>query len=77
MLADVTAMCRSALSAVNWEAQADSLLSALLSRGTSVSEGHGESFKIFLISVLTSTSMTSRAIAPFEESLAPAAYEDS
>ena len=41
VLADVTEMPRSALLAINWEAQLHSHLPALLSRGASVSERIG------------------------------------
>ena len=46
MLAEVAEMPRSALLPIDWEAQEDPLLSALLSRGASVSEGPGEPLEL-------------------------------
>ena len=77
VLADIKEMPRSALPTVHLEAQEDSLVSVLLSRGTFVFKGNGEPFKIFLVSVFTYPSMLSRTFAPFEKFLTTAAYEDS
>ena len=77
MLADVSEMLRSALQAINWEAEGESHLSALLGRGTFVSNGISEPLKIFLISVFTSHPVPFRCKAPIEGFLAPAANEDS
>ena len=76
MLAYVTMMPRSALLPIYWEAQKDSLLSALLSRRASVSEGPGEPLELWLILALADLPMTSCSMALFEEIIAPAAYED-
>ena len=77
MLADVAEMLRSALPAINWQAKAESHLSALLCRGTVVSDGIGEPLKISLIAALTSHSVPFCAKAPLERFLASAAHEDS
>ena len=76
VLAEVTEMPLSALLPINWEAQADSHLSALLSRGRSVSEGPGEPFELWLILALADLSVISRAMARLEEILAPATHDD-
>ena len=76
MLADVAEMPRSALFPINWEALYDSLLSALLSRGTSISQRIGQPLELWSILVLAFLSMLSRAFAPFEKILATAAYKD-
>ena len=76
MLADVTAMHRSALPAIDWEAQADSHLSALLGRGTFVSEGPCETFELLFMFALADLPVTSCSMARLEEILAPAAHED-
>ena len=77
MLADVTAMQRSALPAVHLEAQEASRLPALLGRRASVSEGPREPLELRLILALADLSVTSRSMACLEEILAPAAHEDS
>ena len=76
MLADVAEMPRSALFPINWEALYDSLLSALLSRGTSISQRICQPLELLSILVLAFLSMLSRAFAPFKEILATAAYKD-
>ena len=76
VLADVAEMPQSALLPINWEAQENSILSALLSRGTSVSEGPGEPLELWLILVLADLPVTSCSVARLEEILAPAAHED-
>ena len=63
--ADVAEMPRSALPAVHWEAQEDARLPALLSRGASVSEAHGEPLEVFLKSALTSPSVSSCVFMPY------------
>ena len=70
-------MLRSPLPAVHLEAQEDSLGSVLLSQGAFVFEGMGEPLELSLEAAFTSPPMTSRAMARLEDSLAPAAYEDS
>ena len=77
MLADVSEMLRSALPAIHWEAEAESHLSALLSRRTMVSDGIGEPLKLSLIFTLAFLSVSRSTNAPIERFLAPAAYEDS
>ena len=77
VLADVAEMPGSALPAVHREAQEDVRLPALLSRGASVSEAHGEPLKVFVKSTLTSPSMPSRVFTSYVEHLAAAAHEDS
>ena len=76
MLADVAAMARSALLPVNWEAQAHSSLSPLLSWGASVFEGIGEPLELSLMLALTYLSVCSHTASPLKTSLAPAANED-
>ena len=77
MLADVAEMPRSALLAINWEAEEVSLPSVFLSKGTFVCEGLVEPVKVSLILALTNLSVTSRAASPIEEFLTAAAHEDS
>ena len=77
VLADVAEMPGSALPAVHREAQEDAILPALLSRGASVSEAHGEPLEVFVKSALTSPSMSSCVFTSYEEHLAAAAHEDS
>ena len=76
MLADVAGMPRSALLPIHWEAQAHSSLSAILSRGASVSEGVGEPLELSLMLALANLSVCSRTTSRFKTSLAPAAHED-
>jgi hypothetical protein len=76
VLADVTAMHRSALTAIDWEAQEDSRRPALLSRGASVPEGPGEPLELWLILALADLPVTSCSMARLEEIIAPAAHED-
>ena len=76
VLADVAEMPRSALLTVNWEAQAHSSLSPLLSWGASVFEGIGEPLELSLMLALTYLSVCSRTASPLKTSLAPAANED-
>ena len=76
MLADVTEMPRSALLAINREAQLHSRLPALLSGGASVSEGIGEPLELSLVLAFTSLPMNSRLMARVEPKLASAAHED-
>ena len=77
VLADVAEMPGSAFSAIHWEAQVDARLPALLSRGASVSEAHGEPLEVFLKSALTCPSMPSLVFTSYEEHLAATAHEDS
>ena len=77
VLADVAEMPWSALPAIHLEAQEDARLTALLSRGASVSDGHGEPFEDPLKSALTSPSMSSCIFTSYEEYLAAAAHGDS
>ena len=77
VLADVAEMPESALPAEHWETQEDARLPALLSRGASVPEAHGEPLEVLLKSVMTSPSMPSRVFTSYEEHLAAAAHEDS
>ena len=76
VLADVAAMAGPALLPIHWEAQAHSSLSALLSRGASVSEGVGEPLELSLVLALANFSVCSRFMSPFKTSLAPAAHEE-
>ena len=76
VLADVAEMRRPALPAIHWEAEAESHLSALLGRGTSVSEVPVESIKLLLEAALTIPPMYFRVKAVYESFLAPAAHED-
>ena len=77
MLAHVAAMHRSALPAIDWESQADSHRSALLSRGTFVSEGISEPLQLSLIGTFTCFSVQYRVIAPLKPFLASSTYKDS
>ena len=77
MLADVTEMPRSALLAINWEAQLHSRLPALLSRGASVSERIFEPLELSLMLALAYLSVLRRSMALFESFFASAAYEPS
>jgi hypothetical protein len=77
VLADVAEMPRSALLPINWEAQADSHLPALLSRGTFVFKGIGEPLELSLILAFTDLSVSRRAMPLVEGLLAAAANEDS
>ena len=77
MLADVVGMGRSALLPVHLDAQEVSRLSALLSRGASVSEGIGEPLELWLMLALAFLSVFLRSMALFESFLAAAADEDS
>ena len=77
VLANVVEMPGSALPAEHGQAQEDAHLPALLSRGSSVSEAHGEPLEVFLKSALTCPSMPSRVFTSYEEHLAAAAHEDS
>ena len=76
VLADVAEMPRSALLPINWEAQENSILSALLSRVAFVPEGPGEPFELWLILALADLPVTSCSMAHLEEILAPAAHQD-
>ena len=76
VLADVTEMPGSPLPAVHLEAQEDSRLPALLSRGASVLEGIGEPLELSLILAFADLSVTSCSMACFKKILAPSAYED-
>ena len=76
MLAVVSEMLRSALPAIHWEAEAESHLSALLSRRTMVSDGIGEPLKLSLMFTFACLSVSRSTNAPIERFLAPAAYED-
>ena len=76
VLADVAGMPGSALLAVDWEAQEDARLPALLSRGASVSEGVGEPLELSLMLALANLSVCSRNASPLKTSLAPAAHEE-
>ena len=76
MLADVAEMLGSPLLPIDWEAQEDPLLPALLSRDASVYEGPGEPLELWSILVLAFISMLSRTFAPIEEILATTAYKD-
>jgi hypothetical protein len=77
VLADVAEMPRSALLAVHWETQEDSLLPALLSRRASVLEGIGEPLQLSLEAAFTSSPVKFCEIALNEGFLASAAHEDS
>ena len=77
VLADVAEIPGSALPGINSEAQEDARLPALLSRGASVSEAHGEPLEVPLKMILTIPSMPSRVFTSYEEHLAAAAHEDS
>ena len=70
-------MTGSPLPAVHLEAQEDSCLPALLSRGAFVFEDMGEPLELSLEAAFTNPPMASRAKARLEDSLAPAAHEDS
>ena len=76
VLADVAGMPGPALLAVDWEAQEDARLPALLSWGASVSEGVGEPLELSLVLALANLSVCSRFMSPFKTSLAPAAHEE-
>ena len=76
MLADVIKMLRSPLSAVDWEAQENSLVSVLLSQGTFVFEGNAEPLQLSLIIALAGVPVSLRAMPIFEACLAAAAHED-
>ena len=76
MLADVAKMPGSALLPVHWEALLHPRLSALLSRGASVSEGIREPLSLSLILALANLSVCSRTASPLKTSLAPAAHEE-
>ena len=65
----------SSLLPINWEAQDESLLSALLVRGTSVSEGTGEPLELSLELAFTSLAVNPRARAREKECLASTANE--
>ena len=77
MLTDVAEMPRSALLAVHWETQEDSLLPALLSRLASVLKGIVEPFQLSLEAAFTSSPVKFCEIALNEGFLASAAHEDS
>jgi hypothetical protein len=77
VLADVAEMPRSALLPIDGEAQADSHLPALLSRGAFVFEGIGEPLELSLILAFADLSVSRRAMPPVEGLLAAAAHEDS
>ena len=77
MLADLAEMPWSALLPIYWEAQEDSRLPGLLSRGPFVFEDIGEPLELSLEAALTSPPVTSREMARLEESLDSAAHEDS
>ena len=77
MLADEAEMLRSALPAINWQAEAESHLSALLSRGTMVFDGIVEPLKLSLMFTFACLSVSRSTNAPIERFLTPAAYEDS
>ena len=76
MLADVAEMLRSPLFPIHWEPQEDSLLSALLSRVASVSEGIGEPLELSLMLALAYLSVYSRITSPLKTFLAPTAHEE-
>ena len=76
VLADVPEMPRSALLAINWEAQLHSRLPALLSRGASVSERICEPLELSLMLALTYLSVCSRITSPLKTFLAPTAHEE-
>jgi hypothetical protein len=76
VLADVAEMPRSALLPVNWEPQAHSSLSPLLSWGASVFEGICEPLELSLMLALAYLSVISRITSPLKTSLAPTAHED-
>ena len=74
MLADVAEMPMPALLPIHWWPKEDPCLPALLSGGAPVSEGPSEPLQLSLILAFTSLSVTPRAMACEEESLAPAAH---
>ena len=76
MLADVIEMPGSPLPTVHLEAQEDSLGTVLLSRGTFVFEGNGESLELSLILAFAHLTMTFHTMALFEACLAATAHED-
>ena len=76
MLADVAEMLRSALPAINWEAESESHLPAPLDRGTLVSEGPGKPIELSLEAAFTGHPMTFCEMARHEGFLATAAHED-
>jgi hypothetical protein len=76
VLADVAGMPRPALFPIDWEAQAHSSLSTLLSWGASVFEGVGKPLELTLMLALANLSVCSRTTTRFKTSLAPAAHED-
>ena len=76
VLADVAQMLRSALPAIHWEAEGESHLSALLGRGTLVSEGPGKPIELSLEAAFTGRPVTFCEMARHEGFLAPAAHED-
>ena len=77
VLAVVAEMLRPALPGIHWEAEDESHLSALLSRGTMVFDGIGEPLKLSLMFTFACLSVSRSTNAPIERFLAPAAYEDS
>ena len=75
MLADVTAMLRSALAAVYRESQEDSILPVLLSRGTFVFKSIREPLELSLEAAFTSPSVPFSCKASIKVFLAPATYK--
>ena len=76
VLADVAGMARSALLPIYLEAQAHSHLSALLSRGSSVSKRIGKPLELSLMFALAYLSVYSRITSPLKTFLAPTAHEE-
>ena len=76
VLADVAEVLGPALPAIHWEAVGESILPALLGRGTMVFDGIGEPLQLWLQAAFTPLPVDSRAVTRLEGSLAPAAHED-
>jgi hypothetical protein len=76
VLADVPEMPRSALLAINWEAQLHSRLPALLSGGASVFKRICEPLELSLMLALAYLSVCSRITSPLKTFLAPTAHEE-
>ena len=76
VLADVAEMLGSALPTIDWEAQENASLSALLSRGTFIFEGIGKPLQLSLILSFAYLSVSCRAMLLIEGFLAAAAHED-
>jgi hypothetical protein len=69
-------MLRPALLAINWEAEGETHLPALLGRGTFVSDAPGKSIKLSLEAAFAGRPVTFCELTYDEGDLAPAAHED-